>query len=377
LDRSSLEAESRPRSAPARRERVRSALARRASDHDVVVWLLAVITVILTAAALKASAPVSMPLAFAYFLAVLVYPLQVWLGDHLPARLRLLAVPLTMLAVVAVLALALALLAIALQLAVSGAPQYADRLEQRLTALQDFANRYGIQFPQGYGLDGESLRTVSEQLLAGLTSLGTISLFAILIFFFALLMLLEARDWRRKTAAALRDSRTDVVLDAVASIGQKVRKYLWIRTLAGLISGIAAGLWLWLLGVDFALLWGVLFFLLNYVPNIGSLVAGIPPTLLAFLELGFGWALLAAGGLLAIDQFIGNYLDPRLLGRTLNISSLVVLISVIFWGWIWGVIGTLLAVPMTATIMIACEHVPALRPIAIFMSGGNGESERA
>jgi AI-2 transport protein TqsA len=354
---------------------VRSALARRGSDHDVVVWLLAIITIILTAAALKASAPVTMPLAFSYFLAVLVYPLQVWLGDHLPAKLRWLAVPLTMLAVVAVLALALALLAIALQLAVSGAPQYADRLEQRLTALQDFANRYGIQFPQDYGLDGESLRTLAEQLLAGLTSLGTISLFAILIFFFALLMLLEARDWRRKTAAALRDGRTDVVLDAVASIGQKVRAYLWIRTLAGLISGVAAGLWLWLLGVDFALLWGLLFFLLNYVPNIGSLVAGIPPTLLAFLELGFGWALVAAGGLLLIDQFIGNYLDPRLLGRTLNISSLVVLVSVIFWGWIWGVIGTLLAVPMTATIMIACDHVPALRPIAIFMSGGNDEGE--
>jgi AI-2 transport protein TqsA len=87
--------------------------------------------------------------------------------------------------------------------------------------------------------------------------------------------------------------------------------------------------------------------------------------------------LLAGGGLLAIDQYIGNYLDPRLLGRTLNISSLVVLISVIFWGWIWGVIGTLLAVPMTATIMIACDHVPALRPIAIFMSGGGGESEHA
>jgi AI-2 transport protein TqsA len=367
LARSSLEAE----------PRERSTLARRGPDHDVVVWLLAVIAVILAAAALRASAPVTMPLAFAYFLAVLVYPLQMWLGDHLPARLRWLPVPLTMLAVVAVLAIALALLAVALQLAVRGAPQYLDLLEQRLVAWQDFANRHGVELPQGYGLDGENLRTLAEQLLAGLTSLGTISLFGLLIFFFALLMLLEAREWRRKTVAALRDSRTDAVLDTVASIGQKVRRYLLIRTLAGLISGVAAGLWLWLLGVDFALLWGVLFFLLNYVPNIGSLIAGIPPTLLAFLDLGFGWALLAAGGLLAIDQVIGNYLDPRLMGRTLNISSLVVLISVIFWGWIWGVAGALLSVPMTATIMIACGHVPALRPIAILMSSGDDERERA
>ena len=89
------------------------------------------------------------------------------------------------------------------------------------------------------------------------------------------------------------------MLDAVASIGHKVRQYLLIRTLAGLISGVAAGLWLWLLGVDFALLWGVLFFLLNYVPNIGSLVAGIPPALLAFMQLGLGWAVVAVAGLRA------------------------------------------------------------------------------
>ena len=76
------------------------------------------------------------------------------------------------------------------------------------------------------------------------------------------------------------------------------------------------------------------------------------------------------GADLALDQVVGNYLDPRLQGRALNISSLVVLVSVIFWGWIWGVAGTLLAVPMTATIMIACSHVPALRPIAILMQGG-------
>jgi AI-2 transport protein TqsA len=241
-----------------------------------------------------------------------------------------------------------------------------------LQAWRDWAETRNLPLTD-LGLNGESLRALGERLLTGLTSLGTVSLFALLIFFFTLLMLLEARAWRRKTAAALKASGTHAVLDVVASIGHKVRQYLLIRTLAGLISGVAAGLWLWLLGVDFALLWALLFFLLNYVPNIGSLIAGIPPAILAFVQLGFGWAVLAAAGLVAIEQIIGNYVDPRLQGRALNISSLVVLVSVILWGWIWGVAGTLLAVPMTVLIISACERVPALQPIAIMMQGGREE----
>jgi AI-2 transport protein TqsA len=341
------------------------------SADGVIIGLLAVIAVILTAAALRASAPVTLPLAFAYFLAVLVCPMQAWLAQRLPHRLQGLSVLLTMLAVVGVLALALALLAFALQLMVNGAPQHLDQLEQQFQAWRDWARSHNLPLPD-LG-NGEGLRALGERLLSGLTSIGTISAFALLIFFFTLLMLLEASAWRRKTATALKASGTHAVLDAVASIGHKVRQYLLVRTLAGLISGVLAGLWLWLLGVDFALLWGLLFFLLNYVPNIGSLIAGIPPTILAFMQLGLGWATVAAAGLLAIDQVIGNYLDPRLQGRTLNISSLVVLASVILWGWIWGVVGTLLAVPMTVLIISVCERVPALQPVAILMRGGSGE----
>jgi AI-2 transport protein TqsA len=362
---------------PARPAQERPPERARLGDH-VAIGLLAVIAVILVAGALRVSAPVTLPLAFAYFLAVLVYPLQVWLAERLPGRVQGLSVLLTMLAVVGVLAIALSLLALAVQLMVSGLPAHFDELEAQLRAWRDWAAAHSLQLPE-FGLDGQNLRALGERLLTGLTSLGTISAFALLIFFFTLLMLLEARTWRRKTEEALRATRTDAVLDAVGNIGHKVRQYLLIRTLAGLVSGVAAGLWLWLLEVDFALLWGLLFFLLNYVPNIGSLIAGIPPALLAFVQLGFGWAVVATAGLVAIDQVIGNYLDPRLQGRTLNISSLVVLISVILWGWIWGVVGTLLAVPMTVLIISACERVPALQPIAILMQGGqtDGEPEQA
>ena len=148
-----------------------------------------------------------------------------------------------------------------------------------------------------------------------------------------------------------------------------------MRIVVSLLNGVVSGLWLWLMGVDFALFWGVLIFLLNYVPNIGSVIAAIPPTLLAFVQLGFPWAAFVVAGLTVIDQVIGNYLDPRLMGRTLNVSSLIVLLSVIFWSWIWGIVGALLAVPLTVTIILTCAHVPALQPIAVLL-GGDVEDRR-
>ena len=106
-----------------------------------------------------------------------------------------------------------------------------------------------------------------------------------------------------------------------------------------------------------------------------TIIAGIPPILLAFVQFGPGKALLVAGGLLAMEQVIGNFVDPRLQGRTLNVSSLVVLLSVILWGWIWGVPGALIAVPLTVTIILACSKVAMLRPIAVQLSGGEDNRE--
>ena len=129
-----------------------------------------------------------------------------------------------------------------------------------------------------------------------------------------------------------------------------------------------AFVWLLVLGVDFAFLWGVLTLLLNYVPNVGPLVAGVLPAPLALIQHGWLWALLVVAGLAVTEQVIGNYVDPKLQGKSLDISPLVVLLSVIFWGRVWGVAGAVLAVPLTATVVIACAHIPALRPVALLLS---------
>jgi AI-2 transport protein TqsA len=338
--------------------------------NRAVVGLLAVIATIMAAWALKWSAVVTMPLAFAFFVAILVHPIERSLAAHLPDKLEWLGVACAMLAVIGVLALAVALLSFTLAPVLERAPQYADDLYRQWEALRAWASSQGLALPRDFSPQDMLGSSVVQPLLSGLTSAWEIMAFLLLVFFFTLLMLIEASAWRRKTAVALRGRQTAAVLETVQAVAHKVRRFLLIRTVLGVVSGMAVTAWLWFMGVDFAPFWGVLFFLLNYLPNVGSIIAGIPPTVLAFVQFGPGWALLVAGGLLVMEQVTGNFLDPRLQGRTLNVSSLVVLLSVILWGWIWGVPGALIAVPMTVTIILMCAKVAMLRPIAVLLSGG-------
>jgi AI-2 transport protein TqsA len=238
-----------------------------------------------------------------------------------------------------------------------------------------WASGHSLALPRSFHLQAMLDSNGVPSLISGLISAWQMLAFLLLVFFFTLLMLIEASAWRRKTVVALRGRQMAVVLETVQAVAHKVRRFLLIRTVLGVISGVVVSAWLWLMGVDFAPFWGVLIVLLNYLPNLGSIIAGIPPSLLAFAQFGPGWAMLVAGGLLALEQVSGNFLDPHLQGRTLNVSSLIVLLSVILWGWIWGVPGALIAVPLTVTIILVCAKFAMLRPIAVLLSGDEHLSE--
>jgi predicted PurR-regulated permease PerM len=335
-----------------------------------VVALLAVIAVILMAAALRAAAVVMMPLAFAFFIVVLVHPVEELVAARLPARLQWLAIVLSMLLVVSALALALGLIWLTLPPVMARAPDYLDRFQDQLIALRTWAGAHGLSLPPDFDLNSTLVRNGARSLLWGLASAGEVLVFLALVFFFTLLMLIEASTWRRKTEAALRRQHTAAVLETVAAIAHKVRRFVLIRTLVSLAAAVTEGSWLWLMGVDFAPFWAVLIFFLNYLPNIGSIIAVTLATLLAFVQFGLGWAGVILAGLIAIDQVLGNFLGPRLQGRSLDVSALVVLLAVIFWAWLWGIGGAFLAVPLTVTIILVCAHVPALEPIAVLLGGG-------
>lgn len=349
--------------------------ARPERQRKVLIGLLAVIAIVLAAAALQATYVVTMPIVFAFFLTLLMHPVQVWLEDRLPAGLRWLGLVLTMALIVAIVALIGGGLWLSIVLVAEEAPRYADRLQEMWGDATGWLEQQGLPVPEP-GEDG-MFAAAAQYLAAAVLSVWMVVGYMVLIFFFVLLMLIEASAWRRKTRAALTNQRTAVVLDTVDSIATKVRHFLLVKTVTSAASAIFAGVWLWLMGVDFALVWAMLTFLLNYIPNVGSVIAVIPPALVALVQFGPWWALFIVASLAVGEQFLGNYLDPKLQGRTLHISPLVVLISVVFWGWLWGAVGALLAVPITATIIIVCEHVPALRPVVVMLGGADEEAALA
>jgi predicted PurR-regulated permease PerM len=147
----------------------------------------------------------------------------------------------------------------------------------------------------------------------------------------------------------------------------EVQAYLGIKTLVSLATGITAGSFCWLMGLDFPILLGLTAFVLNFIPTIGSIIAAIPAMALALVLHDPSWTLLVALGYLAINTLFGNIVEPNLMGRRLGLSTLVVVLSLIFWGWLWGPVGALLSVPLTMVLKIVLENTPDLRWAAILL----------
>ncbi|MEM7010784.1 MAG: AI-2E family transporter, partial [Verrucomicrobiota bacterium] len=158
--------------------------------------------------------------------------------------------------------------------------------------------------------------------------------------------------------------------------GSDLQRYLGIKTLVSLATGFLAWLSCWLIGVEFPVIWGLLAFLLNYIPTIGSIAAGIIPSLVALVQLGPGWAVAVALCYVGINSLLGSFIEPVLLGNRFGLSTVMVLVSVLFWGWVWGPVGMFLAVPLTMMIKIMMEQSDDFRWVSVLISQNAPEDDR-
>jgi len=195
-----------------------------------------------------------------------------------------------------------------------------------------------------------------------------------LIIFTMIFILLEASTVELKVAAAFGRSTQSLKRPRVflANLGS----YLGIKTVVSIVTGFAAGLLTWAIGLDFPLLWAMLAFLLNYVPTIGSIIAAVPAVLMALVQLGPGEASATAVGFVAINMVFGNIVEPRLMGYGVGLSPLIVFIGLVFWGWVFGPVGMLLSVPLTMTLKLALESDKRTRWVAILI-GSEGDAQHA
>lgn len=179
-------------------------------------------------------------------------------------------------------------------------------------------------------------------------------------------MLSEARMFGRRIEAISLARGPN--LSRLLSATKDIQRFLAIKTAVSVLTGILAGTLCWAAGLDFYVLWGILAFFFNFIPVVGSIIAGVPPTILALFVAGLPNAVLVAGGYLLINNFLGNFVEPMLVGRRFGISTLVIVVSVVFWGWLWGPLGMLLAVPLTMVLKVILESSDEFRWIGVAIS---------
>ncbi len=337
---------------------------------------IGVILAVLLVIVLKSLGPILKPLLIAVFLCILLSPIERFL-----VRLRLprpVAYLIIFVAIAAVGFFLGKLISLNVKVFMTKLPVYEETVKQQIVQLGDYLGRMkivnelvGTDEITTSGLDLSDY--VSSDRIKGLVTRSIGSLFgvvgnALVVILLMIFILLEVERFPARVAYAYGEARSKKILEVAATINRDVLKYLMVKTTMAAVSGaIFAGL-LGACGVEFSILWGVSAFVLHFIPYIGSYGAVVLPVLMVGVQFSPSAALLMLGILGTIQLILGNYVEPRIMGRELKLSPLVILFALAFWGWLWGVVGVFLAVPITATIKIVMENIPGTRNIARLMS---------
>lgn len=332
------------------------------SGTALLRWPLALLGAVLVVLTLQWTRGVTLPLALAIFIIALAWPVQLWLERSLPRWLAYIG---TCLCVLACFVAFLGLLWTGVNLVGQGVAQYRDSLDQSWFELLRWARRNGVSLPttQIEEMDIAPLLSVLRVTLEELyNAIGVLGLTLV----FLLLGLIETRSFGSKVQRLPAGTKLQL---AAVEIGQKFRRYMLVRTFVSIVTGVLTWAFALIIGLELALTWGMIAFVLNYIPFVGSILAIVPPVLFAAVQSGdWSFSILTFVGMAAIQITMGNYVDPRLEGRALALSPLVVVVSIFFWGLVWGVPGAFIGVPLTIGIATACSRFEATRWLALLLS---------
>ena len=318
---------------------------------------------VILVAGMKAAQPLLVPFLLALFIAVMATPPLFYLTSKgLPNWLAL-----------SIVVAGIILSGILLGWLIGGSlddfkanlPKYQDRLAEQSHGLFLWLQTTGVRLNEdtllGYVNPGKAM-SLAGTLLSGLGNVLTQALFILITVIF---ILVEASVFQQKIRAFSSDPESSIA--RIREITRSIKRYMSIKTSTSLLTGVLVSCCLWLLGVDYPVLWGLIAFLFNYVPNIGSIIAAIPAVLLALIQLGY-WAAFWTGlAYLLINTLVGNVIEPRFMGRGLGLSPLIVFISLVFWGWILGPVGMFLSIPLTMTLKIALDSNQETRRFALLL----------
>ena len=327
-----------------------------------IVIMLGMLMIILSG--IRFAADIIVPFILALFIAVILNPLvQRLVRLRVP---RVLAITMLISVIIMAMVLLIAYLGTSLNELARTLPQYRSSLVIPLKQLEPWLQRAGIEVSVEELLkyiDPNAAMSLVTGLLAHLSSAMT-SIFLLMLT--VVFMLIEVPQLPAKLQQMM--SRPAEGMSAIQRALDSVSHYLVLKTAISIITGLVAWGMLAALDVRFAFVWGLLAFALNYIPNIGSVLAAIPPIAQVLVFSGLYDALLVLAGYLVINLVFGNIIEPRMMGRGLGLSTLVVFLSLIFWGWLLGPVGMLLSVPLTIIVKIGLEQTAGGQSIAVLLS---------
>ncbi len=344
----------------------------KANSYTAIRFMIIAASFVVVVAGMRAAQPIIVPFLLSVFIAIISSPLLFWFNrKRIPMGLSLVLVVAVILCIGLVMAW---LIGSSLNDFSQSLPVYQVRLQDKTATILNLLSKLGITFSDKlilkYVDPGAAMGLVAKMM----TGLGNVLSNAFLILLTVIFILLEAASFPSKLQSAFGPSRisTTHFHDFLSNINQ----YMVIKTWMSLGTGALVSIWLAVLGVDYPILWGLLAFMFNYVPNIGSIIAAVPAILLALIQLGTTSALLAAAGYATFNVVIGNVIEPRFMGRGLGLSTLVVFLSLIFWGWILGPVGMLLSIPLTMTLKITLAGIEETKWLSILLGTSAGANER-
>jgi len=325
-------------------------------------WIVSTGVIVMFAALKEARSVVNIILLAMFLTAISLAPLN-WLKKK--------GVPRTMAALIVIFTVIFiaALNGFVIEASVNGfvkkIPVYEEKFKEMWVSAEDELAHLGLINEDGQVSKQFQSKTLLPMAAPIASGLGTVFSGAIVIFILFIFMIFEAEMFSKKMKYVSSDSskHADKIL-------KQLRNYFGIKTLTSLATGIAIGIMMWILGVDFPVLWGFLAFILNYIPSIGSFIAAIPAVLLTFVMQGPLSGFVAIVGYFVINTLIGNVIEPQLMGRNLGISPLIVFVSMIFYGFILGPIGMLIATPLAIVIKIIFDSREVTKSLGIMLSDG-------
>jgi len=334
--------------------------AERRSGNRFLINAAAFVVVV---AGLRAASSVVVLFLVAAFFAMITAPGVLWLKKkRVPSVLAVLMVAT---AVVAVLSVVGVMVGASVNGFARALPGYRARLNDSVAGFVGWAAEVGVD-----DVAINQLRSIDAGAIMGFagdafTALGGLLGNSFIIILTLLFILFEVSSFPVKLRAAFGagDRSTQWVREITGNVAQ----YIALKTVVSLVTGVGVGLWVGLAGLDFPLLWGLLAFLLNYIPTIGSLIAAVPAVLLALVQLGPTGAFVVLLGFVVVNITMGNVIEPRMMGEGLGLSPLVVVLSLLAWGWVLGTVGMFLAVPLTVSLRIVLESSEDTHWIAVLL----------